>query len=99
MRRRKGQHELEICCYCSDTAGPVARRDRETTEKGKELQLKKEKQKLYVSSMRLTCIGLADGIGGGGCDAFLTLLSHCLSLHHHHAETYFQEHCFCFFYK
>lgn len=27
---------------------------------------------------------------------FLTLLSRCLSLLQHHAETYFQEHCFYF---
>lgn len=29
----------------SDTAGPATRRDRETTEKGKELQLKKREAK------------------------------------------------------
>lgn len=29
-------------------------------------------------------------------DALLTVLSHCLSLLQHHAETYFQEHCFYF---
>jgi len=70
----------------SDVAGRRSQGETETVEKSCRI---KEKQKLDVNSMKgpLQHIGLEEAVM-----RFLT----CLSLLQHHAETYFQEHCFYF---